>query len=101
MKKLFVSLAALLIATLVLISRSSLDKDAESLANLIAVRQTCGLTPVFLGYDGVAGQYDFDRVDQQKFQLAYDHYFAEAESRILEMTSEERTEMCEDASRSE
>jgi len=99
MKNLFVSLAALLIATLVLISRSSLEKDAESLVHIIAVRQTCGLTPVFLGYDDVAGRYDFDRVDQQKFAYAY--YFAEAESRILEMTSEERTEMCEDVSRSE
>ncbi len=72
-----------------------------SLANIIAVRQTCGLTPIFLGYDGVAGRYDFDRVDQQKFQLAFAHYFAKAESQMLEMTSEERTEMCEDASRPE
>ena len=101
MKKLLVFLAAAVIGTLVLTSRSRLEKDAEYLANAISTRQTCGLTPVYQGYDGVAGRYDFDRVDRQKFQSAYDHYFSEAESRVFEMSPEERTLMCRDALRSE
>lgn len=101
MKILIISLAAFLIALVVLTSRSRLEKVAESLANMISERLTCGFTPAFLGYDGVAGRYDFDVADQQNFQLAYAHYLAEAESRVSNMTPDERTEMCENALRSE
>ncbi len=101
MKILIISLAAFLIALVVLTSRSRLEKDAESLANMISERLTCGLTPAFLGYDGVAGRYDFDLADQQNFQFAYARYLAEVESRVSNMTPDERTEMCENALRSE
>lgn len=80
---------------LIVTSKSHLERDAEALAELIAERIICNLTPTYRGFDALAGVYDFDREDQRKFKQAYNHYFAAASDRLSTLTTEQQKLFCE------
>lgn len=80
---------------LIATSKSRLKADAEALAEVIAERIVCNLTPTYRGFDAVSGVYDFDLEDQRNFKQAYDHYFAATSNRLSALTAEQRKLLCE------
>ncbi len=94
MKRLLSALVVIVGFALIASPKSRLESDAEALAEVIAERIICNLTPTYRGFDAVSGVYDFDLKDQRKFKQAYDHYFAAASNRLSTLTTEEQKLLC-------
>ncbi|SMX32086.1 hypothetical protein OCA8868_00626 [Octadecabacter ascidiaceicola] len=82
-------------------SKSRLERNAKALAEVIAERVLCNLTPTYHGFDAISGMYDFDRENQRKFNEAYDHYFTAASIRLSSLTTEQQKLHCENVEFSE
>jgi hypothetical protein len=82
------------LSILFLFTEGRLEKDARALANVIAERKLCGLTPTYRGFDAVAGMYDFDRTDQREFSHIYESTLTIRQLELSKLKSGEIADIC-------
>lgn len=80
-------------------STNRLQKDANMLAHLVAEREVCNVTPIYRGFDAIAGKYDFNSNQAAQFKLEFGNYYSERQKELAALNTEGCAEVCQSLNR--